>query len=59
MSIISLNSNDELKKAITDKFNSIISFDKLDISLISSLWFKETSKTTFSYRNKFKPGSVE
>ena len=49
MSIISLNSNDELKKAITAKFNSIISFDKLDISLISSLWFKETSKTTFSY----------
>jgi hypothetical protein len=49
MVIIDLNSNDDLKKAIFDKFNNIISFDELNKSLTSSLWLKKISQTTFSF----------
>ncbi len=49
MSIISLNNNDDIKKAIFAKFSSIISFDELDNSLTSSLWLKKTSQTTYSF----------
>ena len=49
MTIIDLNTTDEIKEAIFAKFNMIISFDQLNKSLTSNLWLKRISQTSYSF----------